>query len=128
MRPGQRWGHRGGHREGRRLADQPVRITSAPRSREDDIRGRERRYVISMGIRTVCFLLAVASIGHWFMWVFMAAAVFLPYVAVVMANAGATPDPGPEAYEAPRPALDAPSESRGRLGEPEPDVRGDGLP
>ncbi len=76
-----------------------VRITSATRSQSDDISGRQRRYVISMVIRTVCFLLAVISMGHWLMWVFLAAAVFLPYVAVVMANGGASPDPGgPEPF------------------------------
>jgi hypothetical protein len=46
-----------------------------------------------MGIRTVCFVLSVVSIGHWFMWVFLVAALVLPYVAVVMANTGAGPDP-----------------------------------
>ena len=72
----------------------PVRITSATRSHSDDIDARQRRYVISMSIRTACFLLAVVSMGHWFMWVFLAASFFLPYVAVVIANGGASPDPG----------------------------------
>jgi hypothetical protein len=76
-----------------------VRITSATRSQSDDISGRQRRYVISMAIRTVCFLLAVLSMGHWFMWAFLAASVFLPYFAVVVANGGASPDPGgPEPF------------------------------
>jgi hypothetical protein len=68
-----------------------VRITSAARPRSEDIRGRERRYLISMGIRTVCFLLMVLSIGHWYAWLFLVAAALLPYVAVVAANAGARP-------------------------------------
>ena len=35
----------------------------------------------------------------WWLVVFAAGAVFLPYVAVVVANAGASPDPGgPEAF------------------------------
>jgi hypothetical protein len=72
----------------------PVRITSATRGRSDDIGARQRRYIMSMAIRTVCFLLAVLSMGHWFMWLFLAGAVVLPYVAVVIANAGAAPDPG----------------------------------
>ncbi len=76
-----------------RKAPRPVRITSAPRSHRDDIAARQRRYVISMAIRTACFLLAVVSIGHWFMWVFVAASFVLPYVAVVMANAGSAADP-----------------------------------
>ena len=70
-----------------------VRITTAPRSRRDDIAGRQRRYVISMTIRTVCFVLAVVCIGHWFMWVFITASFVLPYVAVILANAGAPTDP-----------------------------------
>jgi Protein of unknown function (DUF3099) len=39
-------------------------------------------------------VLAIVSIGHWFMWVFIAASFLLPYVAVVLANAGSSPDPG----------------------------------
>jgi len=77
----------------RRDRSEPVRITTASRPRSEDIRGRQRRYLISMGIRTVCFLLAVASMGHWFMWIFLAGSLFLPYIAVVMANAGSPADP-----------------------------------
>jgi uncharacterized membrane protein len=76
-----------------RRQPRPVRITSATRSHSDDISARQRRYVISMTIRTACFLLAVVSIGHWFMWVFVAASFVLPYIAVVMANAGSAADP-----------------------------------
>jgi hypothetical protein len=82
----------------RRKEDDSVRITSAHRPRSEDIGGRQKRYLISMAIRTACFILAVVSIGHWFMWVFLVGAVFLPYVAVVMANAGAPTDPDDEAY------------------------------
>jgi hypothetical protein len=64
-----------------------VRITTAPTSRAADIRRRQRRYVISMTIRTVCFVAAVAVGPGWLRWVLIAAALFLPYVAVVMANA-----------------------------------------
>ncbi len=70
-----------------------VRITSAPRPHSEDLRGRERRYIISMGIRTLCFLLALVFREHWVVWFFLAAAIFLPYVAVVIANAGAAPEP-----------------------------------
>jgi hypothetical protein len=70
-----------------------VSITSAARPHSEDLRGRERRYVISMGIRTLCFLLALVFREYWIVWVFLAAALFLPYVAVVIANAGAAPDP-----------------------------------
>jgi len=50
-----------------------------------------RRYLWSMGIRTVCFVLAVVALGvlHWTVvgLVLVIAAVILPYVAVVVANA-----------------------------------------
>ena len=39
-----------------------------------------------MGIRTVCFVLAIVTTGP-LRWILVAAAVFLPYVAVVLANA-----------------------------------------
>ncbi len=95
----------------RRSADRrdaaAVSITSASRPHSEDLRGRERRYVISMGIRTLCFLLALVFREHWVVWVFLAAAVFLPYVAVVIANAGASTDPGinDNAYDPGRRAL-----------------------
>jgi Flp pilus assembly protein TadB len=83
----------------RKRVDDSLRITSASRPRSEDIRGREKRYLISMGIRTACFLLAVLFMGHWVMWAFLAASVFLPYFAVVIANAGANLDPGASAFE-----------------------------
>jgi Protein of unknown function (DUF3099) len=83
----------------RARSDDSVRITSASVPRSEDIRGREKRYLISMGIRTACFLLAVLFMGHWVMWLFLAASIFLPYVAVVIANAGSAMDPGASAFE-----------------------------
>ncbi len=70
-----------------------VSITSASRPHSEELRGREFRYVVSMGVRTLCFLLALVFMKTWVVWVFLAGAVFLPYVAVVIANAGAAPDP-----------------------------------
>ena len=93
-------------------SDDSLRITSASAPRSEDIRGRERRYLISMGIRTLCFLLAVLFMGHWVMWLFLAASVFLPYVAVVIANAGNNMDPGASAFEY-RPDLPALETGRG---------------
>ncbi len=83
----------------RRKQDDSVRITSAQRPHSEDVDGRQKRYLISMAVRTACVVLAVVSIGHWFMWVFLVGAVFLPYVAVVMANAGAQTDPDPGGYQ-----------------------------
>lgn len=53
----------------------------------EDQRQRARRYLISMAIRTVCFVGAIFADG-WLRWALVMGAVFLPYVAVVMANAG----------------------------------------
>jgi len=64
-----------------------VRITTASASRNEEIAGRQRRYVISMTIRTICFVAAILVGGGWLRWVLVTAALLLPYVAVVMANA-----------------------------------------
>ena len=66
--------------------DAPVSITSARTSRSVDIRRREVRYLMSMGIRTLCFVGAFIASG-WLRWTLIVAAVILPYVAVVIANA-----------------------------------------
>ena len=79
-----------------------VRITSAPESPRAELGQRERRYMVSMTIRTVCFIGAVVVGDNWLRWVLVAGAFLLPYVAVVMANS-ASPrvegtglaDPGP---------------------------------
>jgi hypothetical protein len=74
-----------------------VRITSAAASRNADIAARQKRYLISMGIRTACFVGAIiASLAgiHWLWPILIGAALVLPYVAVVMANAASTKDDG----------------------------------
>ncbi len=69
-------------------AQQPVyQITSARPGVRDDVDSRTRRYLISMGVRTACFLGAVAA-GGWLRWVLFAGALVLPYLAVVLANGG----------------------------------------
>jgi hypothetical protein len=61
--------------------------TSLPRAPRDDADARSRRYLITMGIRIACFLLMVFVTPYgWYTWVFGAAAIFLPYIAVVSAN------------------------------------------
>jgi hypothetical protein len=61
-------------------------ITTAAQAHSDDLDIRIRRYLISMGIRTVCLILVVV-IHSPVRWVFGVLAVILPYIAVVMANA-----------------------------------------
>jgi hypothetical protein len=67
--------------------DDPVRITSAAESRDADISVRQKRYLASMGLRTVCFVSAILVGDGWLRWVLVGAALILPYIAVVMANA-----------------------------------------
>jgi len=62
-------------------------ISEARSGLSEDISSRTRRYVISMGIRTVCFPIAVFTEG-WVRWMFVAVALVLPYFAVIIANAG----------------------------------------
>ena len=72
----------------RRRPRPPIyQITGARRGVRDDVNSRTRRYLISMGVRTVCFLLAVVTTG-WLRWAMIAAAVVLPYLSVVFANGG----------------------------------------
>jgi len=52
-----------------------------------DQSGRQRRYFISMMVRTACFILAVV-LHNPYRWIAIAGAVLLPYIAVVIANAG----------------------------------------
>lgn len=74
---------------GRSHQTDAVRITTAARSPRAELAHRQRRYAISMAIRTVCFIAAVVVGNGWFRWVLIAAALILPYVAVVMANSAA---------------------------------------
>ncbi len=65
-------------------------ITGARRSLSEDVRYRQRRYAITMSIRTVCFVLAIVTTGA-LRWTFFAAALVVPYIAVVFANGGREP-------------------------------------
>ena len=62
-------------------------ITSAQNAMTRDQAGRQKRYFISMMIRTGCFILTVLLPNPW-RWIALAGAVTLPYFAVVIANAG----------------------------------------
>jgi len=66
-------------------------VTAAQRSLSQEQVGRTRKYLFSMGIRTACVIAAIFVPG-WPRWVLIAGAVVLPYVAVVIANAGQESD------------------------------------
>lgn len=60
--------------------------TSAPPSAAAEQSRRIRRYLIAMSFRAVCGVMAYFTMG-WVRWTLVAAAVILPYIAVVLANA-----------------------------------------
>ena len=66
-------------------------VTDAQRPMSEDINYRQRRYLISMGIRTACVILVV-FLPNPFRWFAAAGAIFLPYISVVFANGGREPD------------------------------------
>ena len=86
-------------------------VTSLPQSPQDEADHRVRRYALTMGIRTVCFLLmALVQPLGWWTWAF----------AVVYANAGS--DSTPSAVESPQIQLEAPRASAAEPAPAEPDV------
>jgi hypothetical protein len=78
--------------------DDAFRITTAASSRNADIAARQKRYLLSMGLRTACFIgAATTSIlggSPIVVGILIVAALVLPYIAVVMANATHTRDDG----------------------------------
>lgn len=71
-------------------SSQVFRITGARQGLEEDIRKRQRRYVISMLIRTLSVILTVVlwNVQRPLAVVTLVLGALLPYVAVVIANAG----------------------------------------
>lgn len=62
-------------------------ITSARRALSEDLHDRNMRYLVSMLIRTVCFVLMIMTPSPW-RWLFALGAVVIPYIAVTVASAG----------------------------------------
>lgn len=60
-------------------------ITSARPGRTLDVETRTRRYLVTMGIRTVCFLAFLVAPGWWKIAALIGALV-LPLIAVLFAN------------------------------------------
>jgi hypothetical protein len=78
----------------RHQAGDPVRITTASAGRDEDIAARQKRYLLAMGFRTLCFVAAIFVTETWLRVVLIVGALVLPYVAVVMANAGSSRSDG----------------------------------
>lgn len=69
-------------------------ITSVQRGISDEQRARRDRYMVGMSIRTICFVGAIFATGI-LRWILLAGAIFLPYIAVFIANAGREWDKSP---------------------------------
>ncbi|GAA1510175.1 hypothetical protein GCM10009730_13260 [Streptomyces albidochromogenes] len=110
------------------------RITGARPALADDVRGRQRRYVISMSVRTLSVILAAVlwNVERHVAIVALALGLLLPYIAVVIANGGREnasslpsahlPTPVRPALESPpeRPEEESAPEVRSPGGEPQP--------
>lgn len=82
-------------RMSRQSRDRVHLVTQARTSKSEDIGYRERRYLIMMGIRLVCFVGAVLVFvngGGWLTAFPAVGAVIIPYFAVVFANGGREPN------------------------------------
>jgi hypothetical protein len=99
-------------------------VTQARPSLSDDIAYRQRRYLLMMGIRALCFVIAVVLFMNHFGWLVAIpaiGAIFIPYFAVVFANGGREPNNtrGFMEYQAKLPATrdsGMPSEANGGNG------------
>jgi Flp pilus assembly protein TadB len=96
---------------------EPVLITEAQPSLDDQFRSRRKRYAIMMATRAVCLVLAAVCYRIvWLMAIFAIGAAVLPWMAVLMANDGppkkAAKSNRYAGHPAPDRALPAGSESR----------------
>lgn len=66
--------------------EKPQSITTLGESPELERKNRMVKYTIAMTIRVVCIVAAIFVDG-WLMWLCFAGAIFLPYFAVIIANA-----------------------------------------
>lgn len=81
-------------------------VTTARAPRSEDRQRRARQYYLAMTVRTVCFVAACVTATFTkgpLLWTFVAMAVILPYVAVVIANATNYTVGTMESADAPRP-------------------------
>ena len=108
-------------RDARREQDEAIRITTASSSRDLDIAVRQKRYLFSMTLRSLCFVGAIiAALAHvgWLWPILIAGALILPYIAVVMANATSSKSDGFSLIDSQygRPELTTGTKSESRTG------------
>jgi hypothetical protein len=82
--------------------DEPILVTTAGLSPRQEQRQRTRRYLVTMGVRVVCLVLAIVLFQldlRWAAAFAIAGSLILPWIAVVAANAGPKRSTGqPELY------------------------------
>lgn len=85
---------------------QVFRITAARQGLHEDVRGRQRRYVIAMSVRTVSVILAATlwNVERPVALVALVLGIGLPYIAVIIANGGREKAPAPPASLVPVPS------------------------
>ncbi|NEC88250.1 DUF3099 domain-containing protein [Streptomyces sp. SID12501] len=106
------------------------RITGARQGLADDVRARQRRYIITMSVRTVAVVLAAVlwNVERHVAFVALVLGMVLPYISVVIANAGRENAPGlPSTFvTAPvRPMITPPRSEEGFAESPAEDAGGD---
>ncbi|MCX5563715.1 DUF3099 domain-containing protein [Streptomyces sp. NBC_00038] len=94
------------HRDGPRAES----ITRARTGLTQDLRGRQRRYIVAMLVRSACVVLMAVTWNRWpaVAVCALAGGVVIPYVAVVVAQAGWRQQRGVRA-ELARPADEQPA-------------------
>jgi hypothetical protein len=72
----------------RHHTDQPVLITEARLSNDDEFDHRRNRYLLMMSIRAFCIIAAACTfrLSGWLAAAFIAGALVLPWTAVLLAN------------------------------------------
>jgi len=60
-------------------------ITDARAGASRDQASRQKRYLLTMGFRVVCFV-SMVFVHGWLRWTLLGLAVVLPYIAVILAN------------------------------------------
>jgi Protein of unknown function (DUF3099) len=68
----------------------PLLVTTVAKSPAQERRERERRYLLTMGLRVLCFIAAIVlfAVGpRWAGFIAAVGSLVLPWVAVVAANA-----------------------------------------
>lgn len=72
----------------RSRADEPVLITTAPESHDDEYDRRRRKYAIMMASRALCVIAAATTyrVSLWLALAFVLAGTVLPWCAVIIAN------------------------------------------